>query len=93
LRSLIEVHLHFTFYFYISHLPVIFEQRVDLQWMSEYTQGQSHELYLVPMSASFHHRLFPVAAHVCYLQFGVCLLGVQTLRSVRTRRRVAAQRQ
>jgi hypothetical protein len=61
--------------------------------MSEYTQGQSHELYTVPMSASFHHRLFPVAAHVCYLQFGVCLLGVQTLRSVRTRRRVAAQRQ
>ena len=62
-------------------------QPLDAKWLSEYTAGQSFELYSVPMSASFFSKLFPVAVNICYLQFSVCLIGVQTLRSIRPGRK------
>ncbi len=56
---------------------------MDRHWLSEYTRGQAYELYCVPFSSCFHHKLYPVVVHICYLQFGICLLGVQTRRTVR----------
>lgn len=51
--------------------------------MKEYARGQAHSLLTIPFSASFHHMLFSVAANICHLQLGVCLVGVQTQRCVR----------
>ncbi len=58
-------------------------QAVDTQWLAEYTAGQAFELYTVPMSSNFYSKLFPVAVNICYLQFGVMLIGVQTLKAIR----------
>ena len=41
---------------------------VDRHWLSEYSHGQAHELYSVPMSNNFFHKLYPVVVHICFLQ-------------------------
>jgi hypothetical protein len=55
-------------------------QRAEEKWMGEYTDGQGQEIYCVPMSPNFIGKLFPVAVNVCFHQFSVCVIGVQTLK-------------